>query len=259
MKVSLITVTFNSERTLQDTINSVAEQDYDKIEYIIVDGGSTDGTLSIIQSNTAKISKWISEPDAGIYDAMNKGIKMATGDIVGVINSDDFYHRKNSVSLVVKTFVDHSPQCVFADVIYVGPENINKCIRYFSSSKFHPSKFKYGFIPAHPTFFTYKDNFERLGYYKTHYQIGADFELLLRFLHIHQLSYQYIPKDLITMRTGGASTSSLKSTLVINRENLLAFKENGLYTNYFFLCLRYFIKIFQFNPFSKRLKSIKET
>lgn len=251
MKVSLITVAFNSSDTLQDTIDSVAEQDHDDIEYIIVDGGSSDNTLDIIRSNAGTVSKWISEPDDGIYDAMNKGIKLASGDIIGTINSDDFYHRRDSISLVVKTFEEFGPQSTFADVVFVDPKDTNKVTRYFSSKKFHPKKFKFGFIPAHPTFFTYRDNFEKYGYYKTHYKIAADFELLLRFLYINNLSYKYLPKDLLKMRTGGVSTSSLKSTLTINKENHQAFKENKLYTNYFLLLVRYFIKIFQFFPNAK--------
>ncbi len=248
MKVSLITGTYNSGKTLQDTIHSVALQDYHDIEYIIVDGGSTDNTLQIIKENSHVVTNWVSEPDKGIYDAMNKGIMMSTGDIVGIINSDDFYHRNDSISVVVENFKNHRPQCVFADIVFVDPDNTKNITRYFSSKRFHPSKFKYGFIPAHPTFFTYRENFIKYGYYKTNYKIAADFELLLRFLHIHQLSYRYIPTYLLTMRTGGVSTSSIRSTVTIVKENFRAFKENGEHTNYFYLLLRYVFKIFQFFP-----------
>jgi len=253
MKVSLITGTFNSGRTLQDTIDSVAKQDHKDIEYIIVDGGSTDDTLEVIRRNSERITKWKSEPDLGIYDAMNKGLRMATGDIVGIINSDDFYHRKDSISIIVKYLKEYKTDCVFGDVIFVDPNDTNKMTRYFSSKKFHPSKFKFGFIPAHPTFFTYRSNFEKYGLYKVDYKIAADFELLFRFLYIHKLSFQYIPQALLKMRTGGVSTSSIQSTFVIMKENRRAFKENGRYTNYLFLLIRYFYKIFQFMPSIRKI------
>lgn len=248
LKISIITVTYNSAKTLQETINSVAMQDYPNIEYIVVDGNSKDRTLEIIKENQDVIHKWISESDRGLYHAMNKGIEMATGDVIGIINSDDFYHRKNSVTRIIAALEKQGVQCAFADIIYVDPENINKTIRYYSSAHFKPWKLRFGFMPAHPTFFTYKKNFEKLGAYKEGYKIGADFELLLRFLFKHRLSYTYVPIDLLKMRTGGISNRSWKSTIRINVENLRAFKENGLYTNYLFLTSRYFIKAFHFVP-----------
>lgn len=248
MKVSIITVTFNSGDTLQHTIDSVSCQNYNNIEYIIVDGNSKDDTVKIIKSNIGIISKWISEPDNGLYDAMNKGIQMATGDIVGIINSDDFYHRPDAISKVVEGFQKEPVDCVFADIIFVYPSNTEKVIRYYSSEKFVPWKMRFGFMPAHPTFFTYKKSFEKFGYYKTDFKIAADFELLLRFLIKEKLSYKYIPIDLLKMRVGGVSTSSIKGTLLINKENLRALKDNNIYSNYLFLISRYFIKIFHFLP-----------
>ncbi|WP_439474447.1 glycosyltransferase family 2 protein [Algoriphagus formosus] len=248
MKVSIITVTYNSAATLAQTIKSVANQDYPNIEYLIIDGDSKDGTQEIIRSFEGVVSKWISEPDKGLYDAMNKGIRMATGDIVGIINSDDFYHRSDAISQVVNTFKKTDPECVYADIRFVKPKNLERTVRYYSSKKFDLDSFKVGVIPAHPTFFTYRKNFEKYGYYKIDYKIAADFELLVRFLYKHKLSYSYLPIDLLKMRTGGLSTKSWKSNVIINQEDLRACKENGLKTNYFWLYSRYFRKLLEYIP-----------
>lgn len=178
MKVSIITVTYNSVGTLQDTIDSLAIQDYPDIEYIIVDGDSIDGTQDIIRANLDVVTSWISEPDKGLYDAMNKGIKMATGDIVGIINSDDFYHRSDAISQIVQAFEDSGKQSVYADIRFVKPDNLDKTVRYYNSRRFNLQNLSRGIMPAHPTFFTYRDNFEKYGYYRTDYNIAADFELL---------------------------------------------------------------------------------
>lgn len=248
MKVSIITVTYNSEATLLDTINSIRLQDYKDIEYLIVDGNSTDGTIKIIEENLDVVDKWISEKDDGLYDAMNKGIKMATGDIVGIINSDDFYHRKDSISKIADGFSQKDIQCVFADIRFVKANNLNKTVRYYSSKKFNLGAFSWGFMPAHPTFFTYRENFEKLGFYRTDFKIASDFELLVRFLYKYKLPFKYLPIDLMKMRLGGVSTASLESTFIINQEDLRACRENGLSTNYFRLYSRYFRKIFEYIP-----------
>ncbi len=248
MKVSLITVTHNSAATLQDTIDSVAKQDYPNIEYIIVDGNSTDRTVDIVRSNGHVVSQWISEPDRGLYEAMNKGIQMATGDVVGIINSDDFYHRSDSISRVVNAFQEFGCKSVFGDVQFVHPEDLDKTVRYYSSSRFDVGAFSWGFMPAHPTFFTYRKYYEQFGYYKLDYSIAADFELLVRFLYKHKLSYHYLGVDLLKMRLGGLSTASWKSTWIINQEDLRACRENGLKTNYLRLYSRYFRKVLEFYP-----------
>lgn len=246
LKISLITVTFNSAATLADTIKSVIKQDYSNIEYIIVDGGSTDQTIEIIKKYEERFPiKWVSEPDKGLYDAINKGIKMATGDVVGIINSDDFYHRADGLSKIAKGFDNEEVDCVFADIRFVRPENLQKTVRYYSSKNFHPKKFKWGFMPAHPTFFAKRELFEKLGYYKTDYYIGADYELLIRFLYNNKLKYLYLPFDLMKMRTGGRSTNSFKSNLILNKEIVRACKENGIKTNLYLLYLKYFRKVFE--------------
>jgi glycosyltransferase involved in cell wall biosynthesis len=248
LKVSIVTVTYNSAFTLQDTIDSIILQDYSDIEYVVVDGGSSDATIGIIKNNMHCIYKWISEPDKGLYDAMNKGIKMATGDIVGIINSDDFYHRPDAISKIVEAFKSSGKDSVYADVEFVDPSNLEKTIRYYSSKRFALSKFRKGIMPAHPTFFTYRKYFEKFGYYKTDYKITADFELLVRFLYKHKLSSYYLPISLMKMRTGGVSTKSWMSNIIINQEDFRACKENGLKTNYFWLYSRYFKKLLEYFP-----------
>ncbi|MDE0561956.1 glycosyltransferase, partial [Algoriphagus sp. NF] len=157
-------------------------------------------------------------------------------------------HRSDGISQVIKAFQKSKKQCVYADIRFVNPKNLEKTVRYYSSKNFSLNSFKWGYIPAHPTFFTYKENFDKLGLYRTDYQIAADFELLVRFLYKHKLSYHYLPVDLLKMRTGGLSTKSWKSNVIINQEDLRACKENGLETNYFWLYSRYFRKLLEYLP-----------
>lgn len=248
MNISLITVTFNSAATLRNTIQSVLAQSYSNIEYIIVDGDSKDNTIDIIREYESLFSgrlQWVSETDKGLYDAMNKGIRMATGDIVGIINSDDFYHRTDILTKVMNAFQDKVTQAVYGDVRFVNPDNLDKTVRYYSSKKFTPRRFRYGFMPAHPTFFTYRKYFDEFGYYKTDYRIAADYELLIRFLYTHHLKAKYLPLDFMKMRTGGASTASFKSNLLLNKEIVRACRENGIWTCMPLLFLKYFIKVFE--------------
>ena len=248
MKLSLITVTFNSGKTLACTIESILSQSYPNVEYIIVDGASKDNTISIIKEYEPKFNgrmKWISEPDKGLYDAMNKGIRMATGDVVGIINSDDFYHRPDILQNVADAFSVQSVQAVYGDVRFVNDDNLDKTVRYYSSKSFSPKRFRFGFMPAHPTFFTYKKFFEEYGYYKMGYRIAADYELLTRFLYVHKLNCKYLPIDFMKMRTGGASTASIKSNWILNKEIVRACKENGIWTCMPLLFLKYFIKVFE--------------
>ena len=249
MKVSLITVTFNSGMTLRDTIQSVLSQSFPDIEYILVDGLSQDRTIKIVKEYEPLFQnrlKWVSEKDSGLYDAMNKGIRMATGDIIGIINSDDFYFRNDVITKIVEAFNDNNVQAIYGDVRFVNPNNLDRTVRYYSSKRFVPSLFRFGFMPAHPTFFTYRKYFDQLGYYKTNYKIAADYELLLRFLYVHRLKSKYLPLDFMKMRTGGASTASIKSNILLNKEIVRACKENGIWTCYPLLLLKYLVKIFEF-------------
>lgn len=247
MKISIITVTYNSEKTIADTIKSVLNQTYNDIEYIIIDGKSNDKTVSIIKDYIPLFNgriKWISEKDNGIYDAMNKGIKLATGEIIGTLNADDFFTNDKIIEIIQQEFKNNnSIQAIYGDVHFVNPNNLQKCIRYYSSKVFKPSLMKLGFMPAHPSFYARKECFTQFGLYKTDYKIAADFEFLLRLIYINKISIKYIPIDMVTMRTGGASTSGYKSHILITKEHLKAFKENNIKSNIFLLLLRYIYKI----------------
>lgn len=249
MNISIITVTYNSSATIRDTIKSVLLQTYPEIEYIIIDGLSQDNTVSIIKEFEPHFKgrlHWVSEKDNGLYEAMNKGLHMASGEVVGIINSDDFYHNTDVISKIANAFENPTIEAVFADVRFVNPHNLNKTVRYYSSKNFSPARFRFGFMPAHPTFFTYKKFFDEFGYYKTDYKIAADYELLIRFLFTNNLNYKYIPLDVMKMRTGGTSTASIKSNILLNKEIVRACRENGIKTWFPLLLLKYFIKVFEF-------------
>src|SRR3989339_1029654 len=186
MKVSIITVTFNCSQTIQDTITSVANQNYPFIEHIVIDGASTDGTQDIIKQNRSKIRHVVSEPDNGIYNAMNKGITMASGSIVGILNGDDIFYDNGCVSAVVEEFKKKKVEAVYGNLVYVVPEKLDTIIRYYNSGSFTLNMFAYGHMPAHPAFFVKRECYEKYGLFKEDYAIAADFELLLRFLGTHK-------------------------------------------------------------------------
>ena len=248
MKISIITVTYNSEKHLERCINSVLNQRYHDIEYIIVDGNSTDATKEIINKYSYRISKFVSESDEGIYDAINKGIRLATGDVIGLLNSDDFFVDDNTLQSVVSALNESKTDIIFADIDFVSSSNLNKVIRHYSSKFFRPWMFKFGYQPAHPTFYTYRSNFTKYGLYRTDFKIAGDFELMLRFLLINNLSYKYYELTWVKMLTGGASTSGVKSVLRVNKEIISSFELNGLYTNYLFVFSKYLFKWVSFFP-----------
>ena len=241
-KVSIITVVRNNKSYIEDCIQSIIGQSYQDLEYIIVDGESTDGTIEVIKKYEKKISKWISEQDRGIYDAMNKGLSMASGDVVGILNSDDFYVSHDVICDVMNEFAFKGVDSVFADLVYVKRDNPNEVVRYYQSSNFHPKKFAYGWMPAHPTFFVKRICYERYGLFKTDYKIAADYELLVRFLSKHNVSFSYIPRVIIKMRSGGVSTKNIKSNWILNNEIIRACRENGVDTNIFKVYSKYFVK-----------------
>lgn len=249
MKISIVTVTYNSAATLRDTIESVLKQQYQDYEYLVIDGGSKDNTVEIIQEYAPKFAgrmRWVSEKDKGMYDGINKGIRMATGDVVGIINSDDFYHRTDIFNLIAESFEKNPDvQAIYGDVRFVNPTNLEKTVRYYSSKSFKPWKFRWGWMPAHPTFFTYRGNFEKYGYYQYDYHIAADYELLTRFLYTNKVPSLYIPVDFMKMRIGGRSTNGLKANLLLNKEIVRACKENGIWTCLPMLFLKYFVKVFE--------------
>ncbi len=245
MKISILTISFNSAATISDTIKSVRSQDYKEIEYIVVDGSSKDETVNIIRSNEDVITKWISEPDKGIYEAMNKAMKMAEGEVVGILNSDDFYSDQTIITQVASAFKDPSIDAVFGDLVFVDPSNLSKVVRTYSSSHWNPKKFAWGFMPAHPTFFVRRKYYEQFGLFKTDYKISADYELLIRFLFVHQLKYKYLPLKMVVMRKGGVSSRNLMSNVILNNEIIRGCRENGIYTNVFMVYSKYFRKLFE--------------
>lgn len=251
LSISIITVSHNSISTIPATIKSVLAQTYPNIEYIIIDGSSTDGTIDSINSFGESISKFVSEPDKGIYDAINKGIKLATGDIVGILNSDDILYDNNVIMKIAETFDMWSVDAVYGDVLFFDPDKTSRITRYYSSGSFSLNKFKFGFMPAHPSFYVKRKIYEELGYYKTDYKIAADYELLIRFLSIHRIKYKYLGMPFVSMRTGGVSNKSISSNITLNKEIARACRENGIKTNYLFIYLKYFIKIFEY--FGKRV------
>ena len=248
MKISLITVTYNSGTTLRDTILSVLAQTYRNVEYIVVDGLSKDNTIDIVREYEPQFEgrmKWISEKDKGLYDAMNKGVRMATGDVVGILNSDDFFTANDVLEKVAAGF-DEQTDAVYGDLHYVHPDDLQHSVRYYSSKIFKRNLMRMGFIPAHPTFYCKRECFDKFGYYKTDYKIAADFDLLLRFIYVNRIRIKYLPMDMVTMRTGGASTNGLKSRMGGMNEHLRSLRENGVKSNRFILSLRYFYKITEY-------------
>lgn len=250
MKISIITVTFNSEKTLQDTLDSVLRQDYRNIEHIIIDGGSTDSTVDIIRAYASKTTshsvKWVSEKDRGIYDAMNKGIAMATGDVIGILNSDDYFTSYNVVSKLAKPFEDETLEAVYGDIHFIHDGEPDKVTRYYSSKIFSPFWVRFGFMPAHPSLYVRKEIYDKVGLYKLDYKIGADFEMVVRMFHVHKIKAHYINMDFVTMRNGGASTSGVQSHKLLLQEDARACRENGLYSNQFLISLKYLYKVFEF-------------
>jgi len=246
MKVSIITVVYNNEDTIKDAIESVLNQTYKNIEYIIIDGVSTDGTVEVIKSYGDKIDKFISEKDNGIYDAMNKGIKLASGDIVGILNSDDFYANNNIIEKVVKEFEDKKVDSVYGDLVYVNAKDTNKIVRYWKSKPYKKGLFTKGWHPAHPTFFVKKEIYDKYGIFNLDFKIAADYELMLRFLEKYQISNSYIPEIFVKMRLGGESNQSIKNIIKANIESYNAWKVNGLYINLFMILLKPLSKLFQY-------------
>lgn len=226
MKVSIITVVLNNKDCMEDCIRSVLSQTYPNIEHVVVDGGSTDGTLDIIARYDRLLTKWISEPDKGLYDAMNKGIRMATGDIVGILNSDDYYANSNIIEKVVQTMSDPSIEACYGDLVYIDRHNPGNIVRYWQSKPYESGLFKIGWAPPHPTFFVRRSIFERFGAFDLQYRLAADFELLVRLLERYKIQSLYLPDVITKMRTGGVTNRSYANIIRQNIEILQACKEN---------------------------------
>lgn len=200
MKASVITVVFNNRQFIRDAINSVLSQNHDDLEYIIIDGGSTDGTVEIIEEYGSEIDKFISEPDKGIYDAINKGLALCKGEFVGILSSDDFYQNRNVINRVTRVFVSEDTDSVYGDLVYVNSEDIDNIVRYWRAGDYYKGIFLQGWMPPHPTFFVKREIYERLGDYKIDMGLVADYELMLRFLHRHDISTRYLPETLVRKR-----------------------------------------------------------
>ena len=245
MKVSIITVAYNSENTIEDTIKSVIEQNHSDIEYIIIDGKSTDNTLKIVEKYADKIAVVISEPDKGIYDAMNKGVNLATGDVVGILNSDDFYTSNTIISDIVQCF-NKDTDAVYADLVYVDQKDTNKVTRNWISGVYKQNAFKKGWMPPHPTFFVRKKIYEKYGAYSLKLKSAADYEFMLRVIHKFTIKLNYLPKTIVKMRTGGESNVSLKNRIRANKEDRMAWKMNELKPGFFTFIRKPISKIIQF-------------
>ncbi len=242
-KVSIITVVQNNFKTISHAIESVLSQDYKNIEHIIIDGGSTDGTVEIIKSFNGNIAKFISEPDQGMPDAMNKGLKLAEGSIIGILHSDDFYASNTTISEVVSELEKGKSDMLFGDLVFVNSGQLDKVVRYYDSAKCTPDSFAWGWMPAHPTCFIKKSVYEKYGDFKTDYRIAADYEILTRFMAKYKVPYTYIPKVMVKMRIGGMSTSSFQNNWLNCRESVRACTENGISTNIVKILSKYFTKV----------------
>lgn len=248
MRISVITATYNSGRTIGDTLESVLRQTYKDVELIVVDGASRDDTMDVVRRYEPRFGgrlHWTSEPDRGIYDAMNKGIARATGDVIGILNSDDFYTSDTVLERVAEAMAGGDVDAVYGDIHYVRDGDLRRCVRYYSSRPFRRWMMRLGFMPAHPSFYCRREVYERCGTFDTTYRVAADFENLLRLIYVNHIKTRYLPVDFVTMRTGGASTSGLSSHRQIMRDHLRALRSNGVWSCTPLLGLRYIYKIWE--------------
>jgi glycosyltransferase involved in cell wall biosynthesis len=227
MKISIVTVAYNAASTIKDTIDSVLSQKGIELEYVIVDGGSKDETVEVVKSYGDKIHQFISEPDKGIYDGMNKGVAMATGDVIGILNSDDFYMNENVLSKMLAKFIGQV-QGVYADLVYVDQQNTDKITRTWISKEYKKNAFRKGWMPPHPTFFVKREVYEKFGAYSLELRSAADYEFMLRVIHKNGIQIDYLPEVIVKMRAGGQSNVSLKNRLKANKEDQKAWEMNGL-------------------------------
>jgi len=247
MKISIITVCWNSEKYLKTAIESVLNQTYKDIEYIIIDGGSTDGTLDIIKKYEPLFDgrmRWISEKDNGIYDAMNKGINRSSGEVIGLLNSDDFYISNTSLEKIAAIFIKENVDSVYADLYYVRELETDKIVRGWKTGKRRP--FSKGWHPAHPSFFVKKEVYNKYGNFNLNYRIAADFEIMLRFLEKYSISSFYLKEYIVKMRLGGESNKNFENIKKGKNEILQAFKSNDITISFFYPYKRWIFKIFQY-------------
>ncbi len=246
MKITVITVCYNSELTIESTIRSVLEQDYPDIEYIIIDGLSTDSTPQIVRSFSSSISRFVTEKDDGMYDAINKGIAFASGEVIAILNADDFYTSKDILSKVANEFTSKKTDSIYGDLDYVDFRDTSKVKRKWRSGNYSHGKFLYGWMPPHPAFFLRKKCYEKYGKFNTVFKTAADYELMLRMLHKNKISTSYLPEVFVKMRVGGMSNTSVKNRVNANLEDRNAWEINDLKPKWYTLTLKPLRKLGQF-------------
>jgi glycosyltransferase involved in cell wall biosynthesis len=256
LKVSVITVVYNNASTIKSALDSVVAQTYKNIEYVVIDGGSTDGTYEILKEyySAGKINILISEKDRGIYDAMNKGIVNCTGEIIGILNSDDIYASSDVIQKVADKFKSTQCEGLYGDLVYVKQDDVSKVVRYWKSGKFKANQFLNGWMPPHPTFFVLKSVYQNYGVFDTRLRISADYELMLRLIHRHKIKVSYLSEVLVQMRTGGASNKMVKSRIRANYEDRISWRINNIHPRFYTLTAKPLLKIRQFLLLPKGLK-----
>lgn len=246
MRITVITVTYNAEATIEDCVRSVLSQDYPNLEYIVIDGASSDTTLERLEKYKDKISRLISEKDQGLYDALNKGIALATGEYVGILHADDFYPATDTISKYANRMLSGACDAIYADLVYVDATNVNRVVRKWKSGQYREGAFYYGWMPPHPTFFVKRELYLQFGAYSLALKTASDYELMLRFIHKHKISLCYLPETTVCMRRGGLSNASLANRLKANAEDRKAWVMNGLKPRFYTLWFKPLRKILQF-------------
>ncbi len=245
-KITVITVCYNAARTIGITLRSVSSQTYTNIEHIVIDGKSSDSTLEVLANEGKHLSKIISEKDEGIYDAMNKGLNISTGDIVAFLNADDYYKNNLVLEKISRLMIDENLDAIYGDVDFFKNLDDPRIIRRYDSSRFAVNKLPLGLMPAHPALFVRKNLFESYGYFNKSYKIAGDFELILRFFKDNNISYKYLPESLVCMQMGGISTSGWRATLLLNTEIIRACRSNKINTGWLNMIRRYIYKLSEF-------------
>jgi glycosyltransferase involved in cell wall biosynthesis len=246
MKISVVTVAYNAAKTISETLNSVAAQSHPDVEHIVIDGASSDNTFALVTDLQRKHGQFVSERDKGLYDAMNKGIALATGDVLGLLNADDLYYDSAVLARVASAFQTHRVDAILGDVGFFHDLTPERIIRRYNSGRFSPARIPWGWMPAHPAMFLTRQAYAKVGFYRTDYKIAADFEFVVRAFAKERLSFAHVPELFVKMRLGGISTSGLRATLTINAECVRACRENGIYTNLAMIMSKYPLKLMEF-------------
>ena len=246
MKVTIVTACYNAESTIADTLQSVAKQTCDDLEHIVIDGASTDRTLDVVKQHALRTAHVRSEPDRGVYDAMNKGLAVASGDVIGFLNADDVYADQHVLSRVMTVMEREGLDALLGDVEFFKPDNPTRTLRRYRSAQFRPGRIAWGWMPAHPALFLHRRVYERFGLFRTDYRIAGDFEYCARIFRDNTLVYRSLPETLVRMRTGGISTGGWRNTVLLNREVLRACRENGIDTNMLKIFSKYPAKMLEF-------------